>query len=439
MRCRRARSAALIALLLLTASACGSVTQRPLRIGVIADCVGALRAFGDGELAAAQLPLIVRGARTVSEDPSDGVRGGRVAGRRVEVVRGCGESGEFSTLTQVARQLIEREHVDVIVAGGFVPADGIPLRELARRYPDVVFVAAASGPREVTLDRPARNLYRVAPDYGQGVAGLATYAYRRLGWRRVAILPEAYATGWGAETAFVREFCSLGGHIAKRIQLPIPAADSTSAVLNAIPRDANGVAVLGGSASVSPDLLRALARRGTNRVVLGPEVIGDTDLMRQITALTAVVGASYFAPESSSPAVRAYLHAFAKAYPDTPPGEPRDAVMMAYRNGVEAVLEAFEQAHGDLSDGRRRLRARLARLDTTLLDVPVRIDANRQAVVSTTLVRLGPESASGVPELRAVQSVPAVDQSIGGLVPASYVPTAAGEACRRATPPPWAR
>jgi hypothetical protein len=113
--------------------------------------------------------------------------------------------------------------------------------------------------------------------------------------------------------------------------------------------------------------------------------------------------------------------------------------VIAYRNGVEAVLEAFEQVHGDLSDGRRRLRAQLARLDTTLLGVPVRIDANRQAVVSTTLVRLGPESASGVPELRTVQSVAAVDQSIGGLVPANYVPTAAGEACRRAAPPPWAR
>ena len=437
MRGKFAGWAALVAVLL-TVSACGD-TQRPLRIGVIADCVGGLRAFGDGELAAAQLPLIVRGARTVSEDPSDGVRGGRVAGRRVEVVRGCGESGEFSTLTQVARQLIEREHVDVIVAGGFVPVDGIPLRELARRYPDVVFVAASSGPREVTLDRPARNLYRVAPDYGQGVAGLATYAYRRLGWRRVAILPEEYAAGWGAETAFVREFCSLGGHIAKRIQLPIPAADSTSAVLNAIPRDANGVAVLGGSASVSPDLLRALARRGTNRVVLGPEVIGFTDLVRHVVALTGVVGASYSAPAGRSPAVRAYLREYAKAYPGRPPDEPRNAVMMAYRNGVEAVLEAFEQAHGDLSDSRRRLRARLARLDTTLLDVPVRIDANRQAVVSTTLVRLGPESASGVPELRAVQSVPAVDQSIGGLVPAGYVPTAAGGVCRRATPPPWAR
>jgi branched-chain amino acid transport system substrate-binding protein len=438
MRCKFAGWAALVAVLL-TVSACGGDAQRPLRIGVIVDCVGGLRAFEDGELAAAQLPLIVRGARTVSKDPSDGVRGGRAAGRPVEILRGCSESGEFSTLTQVARQLIEREHVDAIVNGGFFPVDGFALRELARHYPDVVFVAASSGPREVTLDRPAGNLYRVAPDYGQGVAGLATYAYRRLGWRRVAILPEEWAAGWDAETAFVREFCSLGGRIAKRIQLPVASAYSASTVLASIPRQADGVAVLGSWASVSPDLLAALARRGTNTLLLGPEVIGDTDLERQAPALTGVVGASYSAPESSSSAVRAYLRDFAKAYPDTPPDELRDAVMMAYRNGVEAVLEAFEQVHGDLSRGRRRLRAQLAHLDTTLLGVPVRMDANRQAVVSANLVRLGPESPSGIAELRAVQSIPAVDQSIGGLIPANYVPTYFGQGCRRTTPPPWAR
>ena len=437
MRCRCAGWVALLAVAL-TVAACGGDTRPPLRIGVIVDCVGGLRAYGDEELAAAQLPLIVRGARAVGEDPSAGVRGGRVAGRRVEIVRGCGEGGEFSTLTQVARQLIEREHVDAVVEGGFFSVDGIPLRELAHRYPDVIFVAAANGPREVTLDQPAGNLYRVAPDYGQAVAGLATYAYRRLGWRRVVLLPEEWFESWNTETAFVREFCALGGRVAARIPLEI-GGDSTSAVLKAIPRDADGVAVLGSWMSVTADLLRALAGRGTNTVVLGPEAIGYTDLIRNDAALTGVVGTSYSAPEASSPAVRAYLRDFAKAYPGTPPGESRDAVVMAYRNGVEAVLEALEQVHGDLSDGRRRLRVQLARLDTTLLGVPVRMDGNRQAVVSANLVRLGQDSASGLPELRAVHSIPAVDQSIGGLIPANYQPKAGGEACRREAPPPWAR
>jgi branched-chain amino acid transport system substrate-binding protein len=436
MRFRFACWVALVAVVL-TVSSCGGETQRPLRIGVIVDCVGGLRAYGDSELAAAQLPLIARGARPVSQDPSDGVRGGRVAGRPVEILPGCSESGEFSTLTQVARQLIVREHVDAVINGGFDPVDGIPLRELAHHYPTVVFVAAASGPREVTLDQAAPNLYRVAPDYGQGIAGLATYAYRRLGWRRVVIAPDVWFAGWNAETAFVREFCSLGGRIAKRIQLPI-GVDSTSMLLKAIPRDADGVALFGSWMTVTSDLLRALARRGTNSLVLGPEVIGDTKLISQDPALTGVVGASYSAP-TSSPAMRAYLNDYAKAYPSTPPDEPSDDVMIAYRNGVEAVLEAAEQVHGDLSDGRRRLRAQLARLDTTLLGVPVRMDANRQAVVSANLVRLGPDSASGVPELRPVQSIPAVDQSIGGLIPPNYVPSYLGQPCRRATPPPWAR
>ena len=92
MRCSRAGWTALVALLL-TAAACGGVTQRPLRIGVVVDCVGGWRALGDGELAAAQLPLIARGARAVGENPSDGLRGGRVAGRRVEIACELGLGG----------------------------------------------------------------------------------------------------------------------------------------------------------------------------------------------------------------------------------------------------------------------------------------------------------------------------------------------------------
>jgi ABC-type branched-subunit amino acid transport system substrate-binding protein len=433
MRGERARWAALAAVVL-AAAACGSSSPRPLRIGVIVDCVGGFRAMADGELAAAQLPLIARGGRPAGKRPSDGLEGGSVAGRRVKILRGCSESGEFSTLTEAARQLVEREGADVVVAGGMVALDGLPLRELARRYPRVPFVVAANGPREVTLQRPAGNLYRIAADYGQGVAGLATYAYRRLGWRTVAVMPDAGYPGWNAEAAFVREFCALGGRVERR-QLPIPA-QRPAKLVSRVPPDADGVAVLGSLLTVTPDSLKALARRGTDKLVLGPEVLGVTGLVRHVPGLEGVVAASYAAP---TPDLRTYLREYARAYPGISAGEPRDAAVMNYDTAVEAVLRAFEQAHGDLSDGRRRLRARLAHLRTTLLGVPVRMDANRQAVVSASMVRLGRESASGLPELSPLQTVSGVDQSVGGLLPAGYVPTWAGEACRRAPPPPWAR
>jgi branched-chain amino acid transport system substrate-binding protein len=437
MRCERRVWATLAGAALLAVSACGGSAQRPLRIGVVVDCVGAFRALQDRELSGAQLPLIVRGAHPAGKSPSDGVGRARVAGRQVEVVRGCSESGEFATVTQVARLLVEHEHVDVVVAGGPFSVDGFALRDLARRYPGVAFIAAANGPREVTLQQPSANVYRVAADFSQGVAGLATYAYRDLGWRRVALVIDDWVVGWEAETAFVREFCALGGRVVARVAGLGPK--SPAAILARIPHRADGVAVLGSAVSLTPDILEALARRGPRSLLLGPDVIGDASLVRGSANLDGVVAASYAPAAQGSPDVRAYLRAYARAYPGARAGAPRDALVMGYRNAVEAVLEAFERGDGDLSDGRRRLRAQLGRLRTELLGVPVRMDGRRQAVVTTSLVRLGPSSNAGVAELSAVRAIRRVDQTLGGLVPADYVPTAAGQACRRATPPPWAR
>jgi branched-chain amino acid transport system substrate-binding protein len=349
------------------------------------------------------------------------VRGARAAGRPVEIVRACSESGEFATLTQVARRLVEREHVAAVVVGGPFSVDGLALRDVARRYPGVTFLAAANGPREVTLQRPAPNVYRVAPDLAQGVAGLATMAYKSLGWRRAALLLDDWVVGWQGETAFVREFCSLGGRVTGRIALA--QATPPKKVLARIPRAADGVVVLGSSMSVTPDLLGALARRGAGTLLLGPDVTGSPGLIRNVPGLAGVLGASY---TPDSPAFQAYLRAYAKAYPGAGRWEPRDELVIGYRNAVEAILQAFERVRGDQA----RLGAQLARLDTKLLGVPVRMDANRQAVVSSSLVRLGAPSASGMPSFAAAGSVAGVDQSVGGLVPAGYEPSSAGQRCR---------
>jgi branched-chain amino acid transport system substrate-binding protein len=419
-----------LAALVLGLAACGGSGKRPLRVGVIVDCQGAYRALRDVELAGAQLPLIARGATRAGSEPSDGLRPVDVAGRKVELVQGCSESGELAALTQIARLLVEREHVDAVVEGGVFTIDGIALREVARRYPDVPFVAAADGPREVTLQGARASMYRVAADYGQGVAGLASYAYRELGWRRVAVASEDWVAGWGAETAFVRELCALGGRVVRRVAL-FPGGPPNDPAK--VPRDVDGVALLASRNAVTPEYVRALARRigdPARRLVLGPEITGDAELLRAAgPSLNGVVGASYAPPAGGSPDVRAYLRAFARANPGPRSAEALNPLVVGYRNGVEALMQAFEHAGGALSDDRHELRAALDGLRTRLLGVPVRVDSHRQAVVSATLVRLGDPTA--------LQTVDGVDQSIGGLVPADYEPSDAGQKCRRATPPRW--
>ena len=56
--------------------------------------------------------------------------------------------------------------------------------------------------------------------------------------------------------------------------------------LKRIPRDADGVAVLGSWQSVTPISCARSRGAGPTRCVLGPEVIGDTDLVRHVAALT---------------------------------------------------------------------------------------------------------------------------------------------------------
>src|SRR4051812_21765248 len=119
MRPRRPHLATLAAVAALAAAgpSCGGGDARPLRVGGGVDCMGVNRSLQDPELAAAELPLIARGAKLLGAGPSSGMSPARVAGRDVEVVRGCTELLEFSALTEEVRRLIEVEHVDAVIAG----------------------------------------------------------------------------------------------------------------------------------------------------------------------------------------------------------------------------------------------------------------------------------------------------------------------------------
>ena len=63
---------------------------------------------------------------------TDGVTDATAGGRKIELVRGCAETGEFAVFLEEARRLVEKEHVDAIVGG-----NGPSIRDVARLYPTV--------------------------------------------------------------------------------------------------------------------------------------------------------------------------------------------------------------------------------------------------------------------------------------------------------------
>src|SRR5664279_706324 len=112
-----------VTLLITTLQGCTAPASTPVR---------------DAVLAGAEIPLLERGAALKGPLPSDGVTPTTIAGRPVELVAGCTEGGEYSTLIEQTRVLIEDHQVDVVI-GGTWAGDGLILRELARKYQDTAF------------------------------------------------------------------------------------------------------------------------------------------------------------------------------------------------------------------------------------------------------------------------------------------------------------
>ena len=416
MRTEGLRRAALLAGVLalsLSAVSCGGGGGDPFRIGVIADCVGINRPLHDAELSGAELPLIEKGAELRGQLAGSGVTATEVAGRPVELVPGCTELWELSALTAEARRLIEREDVDAIVGAGS-GVDEIALRDVARLYPDVVFLPVAHGPREITLQNPPPNLFRFSGDHGQGVAGLGAYAYRRLGWRDAAVVLFNWDMGWGARDAFASEFCALGGRIGNQV----PLESFTPADVAAVPRDVDGVAVFVPSTFDPAGFINRLAARYANparHILVGPSVTDDPTLLGPTRrALTGVVGSSYVNPSL----MRGYLDAYRRTFPGASTDVAGNELVSGYRDAVRALLAGLEDADGNSA----QLPAALAHLRIDLLGGPVRLDRNRQAVISTTLVRIEPPG-SAAPGLAPVRTIGDVDQSIGGLLDPATVPS----------------
>jgi branched-chain amino acid transport system substrate-binding protein len=439
----------LAAALALTAAGCGGGHGGAIRIGVLSDCVGTFGAYNDLTLAAAELPLLQRGARLAGRQPSAGIKGAEVAGRRVELLTGCTEISLYTKLIDEVRRLVEKDGADVIIGPiGFT--DGLVLRDYARRHPDIAFLLTYSGAQEATLHDPAQNVFRFEPDGAQWVAGLGSYAYHDLGWRTVATVAENSTFAWPEVAGFVAEFCALGGRVLDRLWTPPYAPPGFPPELAAyaakVPKTADGVALFPNFYQDTVGFARALRKRRpdlAHSLIIGPLGFNvPTTLGGSGRLLVGVVTGLNQPFESQTPAFRAYARSFRRFFPDLAPqpSAPTDhTIVIPYRDAMEATLEALERGHGELSHGER---AFMDALSAVVLDSPngrIHLDADRQAIAPAYLSRVGFD-ANGRPVLRTLRVVPEVEQTFAGLFSGSTPPpSSVAPGCRRAPPPPWAR
>jgi branched-chain amino acid transport system substrate-binding protein len=407
-------------------AACGG-QEKPLRVAMLSNCGTLWEPFWEPTLAAAELPLLARGARRAGDRPSAGIAGASIARRRVELLVGCTDGTPVDTLAQ-ARKLVEERGASVLV-GGLTQTEGTALGVYARRRPDVTFVIVPPA-QETTLHDPAPNVFRFGTDAAQWMAGLGSYAYRVLGWRHAALVGDAGPFGYAQAAGFTAEFCALGGRV-ERIWPP-PETNDLTPFVRRVPRDADGV-VLSGIVTVG--FLQRYKPRGdlARRVVVGGGGAADSEIVQALgDRARGIVSAGPLPGDLATPAWRTYAASVRRAF-------PREELathtwVVPYYVAMEAVVRALHAAGGD---DQRRFRRALAAVELEAPNGHVRLDENRQAIAPNYLMRLGADPRA--PQ-RTIERIDGVDQAFGGRFRVNQpVASRTRPACTPGTPPPWAR
>jgi branched-chain amino acid transport system substrate-binding protein len=432
-RCLPAAAAAILAAALLGAGC--SAEREPVRVGVLLECTGLLVGSRDSVLAAASLPLLERGGRRSPELVS-----GSAGGRRVELLPTCTEFTYPHKLILATRRLVEVDGADVVV-GPIGGGENVAFRDLARRFPDVTFLASEMGAQETTLRDPPPNYFRFAPTGAQTTAGLGTYAYRDLGWRRAVIAAEDWYPGWESAAGFVAEFCALGGTVVERDWYALLGVDARRAALRHA-AEADGVLAIATTGFQIPYLKAYVgaARPARGRLLLsGAAFLDPKALQPPGVDLSGVVIGGAAPRAAGSDVMRRYREAFARQFPELPPGVGEGMVELPAYAAVEALVEALDETDGALGRGQVELRRTLAGL---VLDAPqgtVRLDRNRQASEASYLEQIGPSTPGATTRTRLIRRIDGVDQTYDGIFGATTPsPSKTDPTCVRRPKPRWA-
>jgi branched-chain amino acid transport system substrate-binding protein len=412
----------------------GAAAAATIKIGILTTCGGPFAPFEAESYSGAKYALVKSaGGKAAGQDPQAQVTGAKVAGHPIKIYFGCSDATPDKAVAE-ARRLVENVKVNILL-GPLSGDEGIAVAHYAKTQPGITFVNGTSGAQSTTLSVRAKNFFRFGGDGAQWMAGLGSYAYKKLHWRKAAILGEDYSYPYTLGAGFVTEFCSLGGKITKRVWAPLTTTDWSSYV-SQLPRNVDGVLILtGGSNTISVE--KAYTSLGNNlakKALGGPSVMDPTSFTVG-NSLVGLAGGSPVPLGGTTKAWKSYKTGFLKVYPKV----PADSLFtVLYYDGMQAIVQALKATHANLAGKQSRFRAKLARLRPAFPNGTVRLDRNRNSIQPAYVVRIV-KKGNGL-AFATIKMIPNVSETFGGLFgPKSPAPSRTAPACKKGTPPPWAK
>jgi branched-chain amino acid transport system substrate-binding protein len=393
---RRAATTAVMRVLpLLMAGIASSVASadQPIRIGALATLQGAYASLGQDGIRGLEL--------AIAENDN------QVAGRPIALVKASTDITPDTAL-QMARKLVELDHVDIII-GPLSGGEAHAVKEYARTRPDVTFIYGAAAP-DLTLQDPVPNYFRYSTDGAQWMAGLGSYVAKTKGYHKIVTVAEDYSFPYSMVQGFMQEFCANGGHVPKKVWVPIGQKDFSSAIA-AIPGDADAIFVgLVGADAVN--FLTQYAQSGGDRPIVGGSLTVDQTTLsargpfRRLMAGTPAAGP--IADALQDEVWQRFVKKFHERFPTETPG----IIAYAYYVNAKGLFAGLEAVKGNLADGQKGLQGALAKVVLQTPTGKVSLDANRQAIADNFVTEVAQRS-DGTLYNKVVARVEAVNQTLG--------------------------
>lgn len=377
MQTKRAFLSAMAAIAVGLGTLTSVASAQELRIGVLATLEGSLTPLGHEAL---------RGTRLALSEVN-----GTVAGRKVVLFTAPTNATPDSAIN-AARRLIEQDKVEIVI-GPVSGSEGLAVVQFAKSNPNVTFVNGTAAAPEATYRDPVSNFFRFNADGVMWQAGLGTYAYNDLKYRRVASISNDYSFGWAQMKGFSMEFCRSGGKIVERLWTPIGTTDFSSLIAR-IPKGIDALYVMLVGADATNFITQYVQAGAPVPLIAGTNTVDQTVLatLTRKQLRDFIVGTPSASPVVDDWTDQRYVQfvsAYKKAFPDGLPS-PASAGLGYYLN-TKAVIQALNEVKGDLSGSQQKFRAALSKV---VVDGPagtVRLDENRQgdATIFLTTVKQG--------------------------------------------------
>ena len=372
--------------------------QDKIKIGVLATLEGALTTLGEDAIRGMEIAMKQAGAKA--------------GGKTIEVITFPTNASPDSAI-RGARKLVEQDKVDILI-GPVSGSEGIAIRDYSKTQPQVTFLNGSSGALETTYVTPSPNFYRFNLDGSQWLSGLGSYIYNDKKWRKIATVAEDYSFPYTQLFGFVPEYCSLGGQITERFWVPLGTKDFAS-VIAKLPDDVDAIYLgLGGGDAVN--FFNQYAQAGGKAKLIGGSILVDqTVLSSKGAAKRIAIGIPSAGPQADV-WDNAKWNAWVKLYQDSFPADKRftspSLTGTAYYNDFNAVFQILNDIKGDLSDGHKKFREGLAKIELDAPNGKIKLDQNRQAV-GTNFITEVVELPNGDLVNKAMKLIPDVKQTLG--------------------------